>query len=166
MAQQVEIAGVTYNDVPYIQCPDGNGVMHEFTDTELGSDAATASDIALGKKAFVNNQLLTGTNTITYSKTTTVTDFLTPTTNVTVLGSCVSYGNVRVVYLAVQPKSAQQAKWTCATLKSDYIPADYVYGIEWVNSKAVEFGTDGRIRINSAATANTYYYLSATYIVP
>lgn len=60
MAQQVEIAGVVYNDVPYIQCPDGNGVMHEFTDTEITSNAASASDIASGMKAYVNGELVTG----------------------------------------------------------------------------------------------------------
>lgn len=60
MAQQVEIAGVVYEDVPYIQCPDENGVMHEFIDTEIPSGAASASDIVLGKKAYVNGELVTG----------------------------------------------------------------------------------------------------------
>lgn len=61
MAQQVEIAGVLFNDVPYIQCPDGNGVYHQFLDTTIASNAASASDITSGKLAFVNGELVTGT---------------------------------------------------------------------------------------------------------
>lgn len=62
MAQQVEIAGVLFNDVPYIQCPDGNGVYHQFLDTTIASNAAAAADIAQGKLAYVNGSLVTGTN--------------------------------------------------------------------------------------------------------
>lgn len=58
MAQQVKIANVTYNDVPLIQCPDANGVMHQFLDT-TGANA-TSSDILSGKTAFVNGSLVTG----------------------------------------------------------------------------------------------------------
>lgn len=61
MAQQVEIAGVLFNDVPYIQCPDGNGVYHQFLDTTIASNAAAAADIAQGKLAYVNGSLVTGT---------------------------------------------------------------------------------------------------------
>lgn len=61
MAQQVEIAGVLFNNVPYIQCPDGNGVYHQFLDTTIASNAAAASDIAQGKLAYVNGSLVTGT---------------------------------------------------------------------------------------------------------
>lgn len=62
MAQQVEIAGVLFNNVPYIQCPDGNGVYHQFLDTTIPSNAASASDITQGKLAYVNGLLVTGTN--------------------------------------------------------------------------------------------------------
>lgn len=62
MAQQVEIAGVLFNDVPYIQCPDGNGVYHRFLDTTIPSNAAAASDIAQGKLAYVNGSLVAGTS--------------------------------------------------------------------------------------------------------
>ena len=61
MAQQVEIAGVLFNNVPYIQCPDGNGVYHRFLDTTIPSNAAAASDITQGKLAYVNGLLVTGT---------------------------------------------------------------------------------------------------------
>lgn len=59
MAQQVKIANVTYNDVPLIQCPDANGVLHQFIDTS-GTNA-TASDIFSSKTAYVNGNLVTGT---------------------------------------------------------------------------------------------------------
>lgn len=62
MAQQVEIAGVLFNNVPYIQCPDGNGVYHQFLDTTIPSNAAAAPDITQGKLAYVNGSLVTGTN--------------------------------------------------------------------------------------------------------
>lgn len=63
MAQQVKIAGTTYNDVPYIQCPDENDVLHKFLDTTINASAATAEDIANGKKAYANGSLILGTNT-------------------------------------------------------------------------------------------------------
>ena len=62
MAQQVVIAGAVFNDVPYIQCPDANNVLHSFYDTTIASNAAAASDIAQGKLAYVNGSLITGTN--------------------------------------------------------------------------------------------------------
>lgn len=58
MAQQVKIANVTYDDVPLIQCPDANGVLHQFIDT-TGANA-TSSDILTGKTAYVNGLLVTG----------------------------------------------------------------------------------------------------------
>ena len=58
MAQQVKIANVTYNDVPLIQCPDANGVLHQFLDT-TGANA-TSGDILSGKTAYVNGSLVTG----------------------------------------------------------------------------------------------------------
>lgn len=61
MAQEVEIAGVVFNDVPYIQCPDSDGIFHKFMDTTITSNPATASDIATGKVAFVNDLLVVGT---------------------------------------------------------------------------------------------------------
>lgn len=59
MAQNVTIAGATFNDVPSIETPVSGGGVARFVDT---SDAdATASDIALGKTAYVNGALLVGT---------------------------------------------------------------------------------------------------------
>lgn len=61
MAQQVVIAGAMFNDVPAISVPDANNVFHSFLDTTIASNAAGASDIANGKKAYVNGSLITGT---------------------------------------------------------------------------------------------------------
>lgn len=61
MAQQVMIAGALFNNVPAISVPDSNNVFHEFLDTTIASNAASASDIASGKLAYVNGSLITGT---------------------------------------------------------------------------------------------------------
>lgn len=61
MAQQVVIAGAMFNDVPAISVPDANNVFHSFLDTTIASNAASASDIASGKLAYVNGSLVTGT---------------------------------------------------------------------------------------------------------
>lgn len=61
MAQEVEIAGVVFDDVPYIQCPDSNRIFHKFMDTTIALNPASASDIATGKAAYVNDLLIVGT---------------------------------------------------------------------------------------------------------
>ena len=61
MAQQVVIAGAMFNNVPAISVPDANNVFHSFLDTTIASNAASASDIANGKLAYVNGSLVTGT---------------------------------------------------------------------------------------------------------
>ena len=61
MAQNVTIAGASYPDVPSITVPKTDGGSAVFVDT---SDAdAAADDIASGKKAYVNGELVTGTGT-------------------------------------------------------------------------------------------------------
>ena len=73
MAQQVKIAGALFNDVPYIQCPDVNDVYHAFYDTTIDSNAASATDIASGKKAYVNGALVTGSATVPVLTTKNIT---------------------------------------------------------------------------------------------
>ena len=59
MAQQVRIAGATYEDVPSISVPDANNTFHSFVDT---SDAnATADKIVTGYSGYVNGVKVVGT---------------------------------------------------------------------------------------------------------
>ena len=62
MAQNVTVAGASYSDVPSVVLPKTGGGSAQFDDTTIASGAAAASDITLGKKAFVNGSLVTGTN--------------------------------------------------------------------------------------------------------
>ena len=76
MAQSITIQGATYSDVPAVDLPKTGGGTARFMDT---SDAdAIASNIASGKKAYVNGSLITGSAsmaTATVSGTTlTLTD--------------------------------------------------------------------------------------------
>ena len=61
MAQNVTIAGASYSDVPSIEVPKTGGGTAAFFDTTISSNAASASDIASGKMAWVNGTLVTGT---------------------------------------------------------------------------------------------------------
>lgn len=61
MAQNVTIAGASYSDVPSIEVPKTGGGTAAFFDTTISSNAASASDIASGKMAWVNGTLITGT---------------------------------------------------------------------------------------------------------
>lgn len=59
MAQNIQIAGATYPDVPAVDLPIAGGGTQRFVDT---SDAdAAASDITQGKYAYVNGQKIEGT---------------------------------------------------------------------------------------------------------
>lgn len=64
MKKNLEIAGVTYKDVPSITVPDGTGGSATFVCT---SDAtATAADVATGKSFYDSGgKLVTGTGTVT-----------------------------------------------------------------------------------------------------
>lgn len=59
MAQQVRIAGATYEDVPSIEVPDAGGVRHSFVDTSGAT--ATADKVLQGYTAFAGGELLVGT---------------------------------------------------------------------------------------------------------
>lgn len=59
MAQEVQIAGATYSDVPSIEVPDSNGTYHSFVDS---SDAnRSVSEILRGYTRYVNGSKITGT---------------------------------------------------------------------------------------------------------
>lgn len=63
MAQNITLLGASYSDVPAVDLPKTGGGTATFTDTTIASNGATASDIASGKLAYVNGQLITGTAT-------------------------------------------------------------------------------------------------------
>lgn len=60
MAQNVTLLGADYPDVPSVILPKTGGGNAEFTDTSISSNAASASDIVAGKKAYVNGNLIEG----------------------------------------------------------------------------------------------------------
>lgn len=165
MAQNVTLLGADYPDVPSVILPKTGGGNAEFTDTSISDNAASASDIALGKKAYVNGNLVTGTaQPMEIVKTTNVTDFLTVASGITLTGSCTTYGNVVMIYLAVTATAAHTVKYTIATLKSGFRPIDYVYGTEWNTGSAIEFGTNGNIRINHELINTGTYYISGVFV--
>lgn len=61
MAQNIDLLGVEYSAVPSVLLPKHGGGIAQFDDTTISSNAASASDIANGKLAYVNNSLVTGT---------------------------------------------------------------------------------------------------------
>ena len=61
MAQNITLLGASYSDVPSVLLPKTGGGTAQFDDTTIASDAAASSDIANGKKAYVNGSLITGT---------------------------------------------------------------------------------------------------------
>lgn len=63
MAKSVKINGVTYPSVPYVTIPLSEGTGEaKFVDSDLDDAvAATAADIKVGKKVFVNGTEITGT---------------------------------------------------------------------------------------------------------
>lgn len=165
MAQDITLLNVDYPSVPSVLLPKTGGGTASFIDTTIAQDAASAGDIAQGKQAYVNSNLITGTlMPIEKQFTRTVSDFLTVPSGVNVDGSCTTYGEMVELYLKVTPTSSHNAKWLCGTLKHDYIPIDYSYGVEWITGAAVEAGTDGRIRMNGSVSANTNYFMSFVFV--
>ena len=165
MAQNITLLNVDYPSVPSVLLPKTGGGTASFIDTTIAQNAASAGDIAQGKQAYVNGNLITGTlMPMEKHFTGTVSDFLTVPSGVTVAGSCTTYGEMVELYLNVKPSSAQSARWLCGTLKHDYIPIDYSYSVEWGTGAAVEAGTDGRIRMNSAVAANTSCFMSFVFV--
>lgn len=103
-------------------------------------------------------------HSVSLTTTTTVTDFLVPASGMTITGSLTMFGKIAFMYLMVNTSSAQSAKWLAATVKSDYRPANYAYGVEWISGAAFELGKDGRLRLNSAVNAGNCY-VSFTYML-
>ena len=62
MAQNITLMGASYSAVPAVLLPKTGGGTAQFDDTTISSDAASASDITNGKKAYVNGSLVTGTS--------------------------------------------------------------------------------------------------------
>lgn len=60
MAQDVTLLGADYPDVPSVILPKTGGGNAEFTDTSISDNAANSSDIANGKKAYANGELMVG----------------------------------------------------------------------------------------------------------
>ena len=72
MAKNVVINGVTYQSVPEVDIPISGGGTAKFMDTSIGANA-TGADIRNGKKAFVNDSLVTGSMTEKSAQTYTPT---------------------------------------------------------------------------------------------
>ncbi len=62
MAQNITLMGASYSAVPSVLLPKTGGGTAQFDDTTLSSTAAAAADILTGKQAYVNGELVTGTN--------------------------------------------------------------------------------------------------------
>lgn len=119
MAQQVKIANVTYNDVPLIQCPDANGVLHQFLDT-TGANA-TSADILSGKTAYVNGSLVTGALSagLHYE-----TGTWTPSSNTATTAISFSNAHTKAPFFAVVFDSGNYS----STTKSDVLFAYFNWG--------------------------------------
>lgn len=57
----ISLMGATYSNVPSVKLPRQGGGTATFDETTISTNAAGASDIANGKKAYVNGSLITGT---------------------------------------------------------------------------------------------------------
>lgn len=58
----VTLLGVNYSAVPSVLLPKQGGGQAQFDETTISTNAASASDIASGKLAYVNGSLITGTS--------------------------------------------------------------------------------------------------------
>lgn len=157
MAQQVEIAGVLFNNVPYIQCPDGNGVYHQFLDTTITSNAAAAADIAQGKLAYVNGSLVTGTNQGGGGGLEYETGTWTPATDST--GYFIPFANVHTsapFYYAIVCTSAFVSSSTGGLIYTNW---HQVTGYPlYVSATGIRYGIAQRIASGGASSNNNITY--------
>lgn len=121
MAQNVTVAGASYQAVPAIILPKTGGGTAQFDDTTIASNAANASDIASGKLAYVNGVLLTGTASggssweLMGSKELTISTTSTSNTNQGDITCSGAYTKDAVIWVRVRDKAGKKAGYMFGT---------------------------------------------------
>lgn len=148
MAQNVKIAGASYNSVPSIQIPKVAGGYATFVDT---SDAnATAPDIQIGKVAYVGGFKVIGTGTGGGSQVTV--EPLSVTANGTYNApEGVAYSPVTVNIPETVVKNVQGyhgmasirvASYTATGVKLT-VSKSGTYKVSWIGIRNTNYGTSG-----------------------
>lgn len=75
------------------------------------------------------------------------------------------WGKLAVMYAAVKPSAAQSANWTAFTVNTGYCPPCSVFVGTSVTTHVAYLTSDGKCIVRQAGTANTTYYLLATYLL-
>ena len=187
MAQNVTVAGASYQNVPSIILPKTGGGTASFLDTTIASNAAAASDIASGKLAYVNGSLVTGTASggggsgLTLLKTYAIGTLSTSSTSATDTGKSMTvtgYNDYDVLIVDVSVDSLTNGRHT-STVSMVYLTGTsdvttkntLAVGSNKWNSKRSSSGTGSTrqstsaygIYVNAATVSNntmtlTFYY--------
>lgn len=187
MAQNVTVAGASYQNVPSIILPKTGGGTASFLDTTIASNAAAASDIASGKLAYVNGSLVTGTASggggsgLTLLKTYAIGTLSTSSTSATDTGKSMTvtgYNDYDVLIVDVSVDSLTNGRHT-STVSMVYLTGTsdvttkntFAVGSNKWNSKRSSSGTGSTrqstsaygIYVNAATVSNntmtlTFYY--------